>query len=226
MGLAVKGIGRGWVGDRWARVVRVRLGVLGVVVLPLFTLASVGVILAGMWYRLSSFRSYMLLTPPRTPQTCISTLHVLSTTHLLCTAHLLSTPTYSPPQPISTAHLLSTGHLLSPPRAYSQPRTYSPPRTYHPPRTFSPPRPILSIPDLLSTAHYSPPLLSTGTYSRRAPTLRHALTLRRAPTLHPAPALRLPAASTAEPRVAAGPTTRASRDPPRCRCALRELNAR
>ena len=137
----------------------------------------------------------------RTPT--LSTPHLLSAPHLLATAHLLSAP-----------HLLSTAHLPST-------------------RTFSPPRPILSIPDLLSTAHYSPPLLSTGTYSRRAPTLRHAPTLhhaptlRRAPTLHlartlrPAPALRLPAASTAEPRVAAGPTTRASRDSPRCRWALR-----
>ena len=62
LGLAVKGMGRGWLGGRWARVVRVRFGVgLGVVVLSLFTLASVSVILAGMRYRLFSFRSYMLL---------------------------------------------------------------------------------------------------------------------------------------------------------------------
>ena len=61
--------------------VRARLWVLGFVVL--FTLASVGaVILAGMRYRLSSFRSYMLLTLPELPVVLIDRILLYSVSDL------------------------------------------------------------------------------------------------------------------------------------------------
>jgi len=110
------------------------------------------------------------LTPPRTPQTCISTLHHAPTLHhayspphnlpphnLLSTPHVLFTSTYTlhplptlhcaslhpycPPAPTPAGHLLSAAHLLS----TAHLRVLSTAHLLSPPRTH-----VLSAPRLLS----------------------------------------------------------------------------